>query len=264
MIRRGLVRQLETVVDPVGEWLKIGRHSFQIIGVLENDSFQSHARKALALDGRALEVYIPYSTSMRSYGTITNLEKKGGSERTEVELDQIIVSVGDVDSVFDSARMIDSVLTRFHDRRDFEVVVPLALLQQSEETRKVFSIVMVLIAAISLLVGGIGIANIMLATITERTREIGVRRAMGARRRDIMVQFLVETTAIAGVGGLLGCAFAVGGILAIVAYTDWKAIISPEYVVVSLLISCGVGIAFGIFPARRAAQMDPIGALRSE
>ena len=138
------------------------------------------------------------------------------------------------------------------------------ILRQSEETQRVFNIVMVLIASISLLVGGIGIANIMLATITERTKEIGIRRAIGARRNDIMVQFLTETTAIALIGGLFGCAFGFAVIAGIVKYTEWAAIVQPYYVLVSMGISCAVGVIFGIFPARRAARMDPIGALRYE
>jgi len=264
LVNRGVLRQIESVEDPLDLWLKVGAYPFQVVGVLEDAKFQSHARKALAMEGRALEVYIPYSTSMRTFGTITFVQKQGSQEYTEVDLDQLVVSAKDGDSVFGTARMLDSLLDHFHDKADYEIVVPLELLQQKEETQKVFNIVMVLIASISLLVGGIGIANIMLATITERTREIGVRRAMGARRRDILVQFLVETTAIAGIGGLFGCLFALLGTYGVVKFTSWKVLVSPSYVVISLVISCSVGILFGIFPARRASLMDPIGALRSE
>ena len=264
VVRRGVFRQLDSVEDPIGLWLKIGAHPFQVVGVLEDEQFQSHARKALALEGRSQEVYIPYATSMRSFGTVSYVVSQGSREFTEVELDQLVVATRGSETVFGTARMLESLLTHFHDKADFEIVVPLELLRQKEEAQKVFSIVMVLIASISLIVGGIGIANIMLATITERTREIGVRRAMGARRRDILVQFLVETTAIAGIGGLLGCLFALAGTYGVVHFTNWKALVSPSYVIVSLAISCSVGVLFGIFPARRAAQMDPISALRSE
>jgi putative ABC transport system permease protein len=123
---------------------------------------------------------------------------------------------------------------------------------------------MVLIAGISLLVGGIGIANIMLASVTERTREIGVRRALGARRRDVLQQFLTETAAIGLVGGLLGCLFGLGAIQGIVGYTGWKAMVDPRYFAISLSISLLVAVVSGIYPARRAALMDPIAALRSE
>ncbi len=123
---------------------------------------------------------------------------------------------------------------------------------------------MMVIAAISLLVGGIGIANIMLATITERTREIGIRRAMGARRRDILLQFLTETTAIGAVGGLFGCLFGIAAIRGIVGFTHWQAQTEPHYVIVALVISSCVAVLAGIYPARRAARMDPISALRYE
>jgi putative ABC transport system permease protein len=264
VIRRGLLTQMKTVADPLTLRLRIGSQSFRVIGVLADDAFRSHTRKALALDGRGQEIYIPYSTSMRVFGTVTYVERSGSTEFTEVELDQIVVRASSTESVLPTARMLARILGRSHEKRDFEIVVPLELLEQSRRTQRVFQTVMVLIAAISLLVGGIGIANIMLATITERTREIGVRRALGARERDIGVQFLVETTVIAAMGGLIGCAFGYFGVQAIVHFTSWKAVISPHYLTISLLISCSVGVLSGIWPARRAAAMDPITALRYE
>ena len=264
IVRRDLVHQLETVQDPLGMWLQIGNYPFQIIGILEDEEFRSHTAKALAIDGRSQEVYIPYSTSMRTFGTVTFVERSGSQEFSEVELDQVILRTASTDEVFSTAQTVDALLERFHDRKDYEIVVPLELLRQKEETQKTFNLVMILIASISLIVGGIGIANIMLATITERTKEIGIRRALGARKRDIIVQFLTETTAIAAVGGLFGCGAGLLGIQGIVHWTDWKAIVAPHYVIIALGISCTVGILFGIYPARRAAHMDPISALRYE
>lgn len=264
LVRRSLVHQLETTEDPIGMWLQIGDFPFQIIGVLADEQFRSHTRKALAIDGRSQEVYIPYSTSMGVFGTVTYVERSGSTEFTETDLDQIVVKAGAAEDVFTTARMLEAVLKSSHDRLDYEIVVPLELMQQSENTQKVFNLVMILIASISLVVGGIGIANIMLATITERTKEIGIRRALGARRRDIVLQFLTETLAIAVVGGLLGCLAGVAGTRGIVALTDWNAVIAPHYVGLSLGISLTVGVVFGIFPARRASLMDPISALRRE
>jgi putative ABC transport system permease protein len=264
VLRRSLVRQLETVEDPIGMWLKLGDDPFQVVGILDDEQFHSHTRKALAIDGREQEVYIPYTTSMSSFGTMTIVERTGQQEYSQTDLDQIIVSTDSAEDVFGTSEMLSTYLDHFHEKRDYEIIVPLELLQQSEETQRVFNVVMILIASISLLVGGIGIANIMLATITERTKEIGIRRALGATRRDIVIQFLTETTAIAATGGLLGCLFGVAGILGIVEFTEWKAIIAPDYVLVSLVISCTVGIVFGLYPARRASRMDPITALRYE
>ena len=264
LVRRGLVAQLETVEDPIGMWLQIGGFPFQVIGVLEDAAFRSHTRKALNIDSTTQEVYIPYETSMRTLGTVTLIERAGSQEFTQVDLDQIVVTTTGENHVLRTSQMLTAALKKLHDRVDYEIVVPLELLKQSEETQRVFNLVMILIASISLLVGGIGIANIMLATITERTKEIGIRRALGARRRDIVLQFLAETTAIAAIGGLLGCLVGIAGILGIVELTNWKAVIAPSYVMLSLVISCTVGVVFGIFPARRAAQMDPITALRFE
>ncbi|MFT5284707.1 MAG: putative ABC transport system permease protein [Planctomycetota bacterium] len=264
IVRRGLIDQLETVEDPVGLWLQIGGYPFQVIGILEDEAFRSHTRKALNIDSATQEIYIPYATSIRTLGTITDTSGAGSEERTQVELDQIVVTVRNENEVLQTSKMLDAALARLHEKRDYDVVVPMELLAQKEETQRVFNLVMILIASISLLVGGIGIANIMLATITERTKEIGIRRALGARRRDIILQFLAETTSIAAIGGVFGCLLGIGGIMGIVELTSWKAVIEPGYVILSLVISCSVGIIFGIFPARRAAQMDPITALRFE
>jgi putative ABC transport system permease protein len=201
---------------------------------------------------------------MRTFGTATFIQRGGSSDRSIVELDQIIVMARSAELVYPTSHIVAAMLDRFHKRKDYEIVVPLELLQQSERTQKVFNVVMVLIAAISLLVGGIGIANIMLATITERTKEIGVRRALGARRRDIMIQFLMETAGIGLVGGLFGCLFAIGAIRAITEFTHWQALVAPSYVGISLGISLVVAVLSGIYPARRAALMDPISALRYE
>jgi putative ABC transport system permease protein len=264
LVRKGLVEQLQILDDPIGSSVHVGTQSFEIIGVLKDEQFRSHTRKALAIDERSQEVYIPYSTSMRTFGTLTYVEHGGTQERSIVELDQMIAVAKTPELVRATSRIIDRVLKRSHKKKDYEIVVPLELLQQSERTQDVFNAVMMVIAAISLLVGGIGIANIMLATITERTREIGIRRAMGARRRDILLQFLTETAAIGAVGGLFGCLFGIAAIRGIVRYTGWQALVEPHYVIVALVISCCVAILAGIYPARRAAKMDPIVALRYE
>jgi putative ABC transport system permease protein len=264
IVRRALLRQLETVEDPLGMKLSIGGYPFEVIGILEDEEFGTHTRKALAIDERTQEVYVPYSTSMRTFGTMTYLQRGGSEERSIVELDQLIVVAQAAEQVYPVSRVLSAMLKRFHKKQDFEIVIPLELLQQSERTQAVFNVVMVLIAAISLIVGGIGIANIMLATITERTKEIGIRRAMGARRRDVLTQFLTETAAIGLVGGLFGCLFGLLAIQVLHSFTQWQAVVAPQYFAISLGISCAVAILSGVYPARRAAQMDPIRALRYE
>jgi putative ABC transport system permease protein len=262
VVRRGLVGDLQMLDDPVGSAIHIGPHSYQIIGVLADAGFRAHTREALAIDERAQDVYIPYTSAMRDFGTLTVIQRAGVQEISVVELDEMIVVVKETSLVRPASRMIETVLARSHKKRDYEIVVPLLQLQQQEQIQSVFNAVMIVIAAISLLVGGIGIANIMLATITERTREIGIRRALGARRRDILTQFLTETAAIGVVGGLFGCFFGLVAVRAVVAYTGWQALTEPRYVIVALSISCLVAILAGIYPARRASRMDPIGALR--
>jgi putative ABC transport system permease protein len=264
IVRRGLVKHLNAVVDPIGMTVKIGSFPFEVIGVLEDEQFRSHTRKALAIDDRAQEVYIPYTTSMRTFGTLTFIERGGSADRSVVELDQIIVMARNAELVRPTSRMVAAVLKALHKKQDYEIVVPLELLEQSEKTQAVFNVVMVLIAAISLIVGGIGIANIMLATITERTKEIGVRRALGARRGDIMLQFLTETAAIGVIGGLFGCLFGLAAIEGLKQFSGWNALVEPYYFGISLGISCAVAILSGIYPARRASRMDPITALRYE
>ncbi|MEO6709523.1 MAG: FtsX-like permease family protein, partial [Planctomycetota bacterium] len=156
------------------------------------------------------------------------------------------------------------MLSRNHPRKDYEMVVPLELLLQAEETKKNFNIVLGSIASISLLVGGIGIMNVMLATVTERTREIGIRRALGAKRRHIVTQFLVETVVLSVGGGLLGVALG----LLIPEYVEYAykmpTIVTPLNPLIAFGISVGIGIVFGLYPAWRAANMDPVEALRHE
>jgi putative ABC transport system permease protein len=151
-----------------------------------------------------------------------------------------------------------------HDVEDFEIVVPAELLAQAQSTQRVFNVVMGFIAAISLLVGGIGIMNVMLTTVMERTREIGIRRAVGATQRAILVQFLIETVLISGAGGIVGIVVGSATARAIHLFADWETVISLSAAGIAFAISAAIGVVFGLYPARRAARLDPIAALRSE
>ena len=163
--------------------------------------------------------------------------------------------------VADAAR---TMLDREHREKDWEVVVPLELLLRAEETKRIFNIVLGSIAGISLLVGGIGIMNVMLATVTERTREIGIRRALGAKRRHIVIQFLVETVVLSGFGGFAGVALGLAIPAVVEATAGMPTIVTPQAPTLAFLISVGIGVVFGLYPAWRAAHMDPVEALRHE
>ncbi len=155
-------------------------------------------------------------------------------------------------------------MEKFHPKKDYEIVVPLELLRRAERTKQIFNIVLGSIAAISLLVGGIGIMNIMLATVTERTREIGIRRALGARRRDIIIQFLVEAVILSGTGGVLGVILGILVPFVVTYFSEMKTVVTFWSPIIAFTISAAVGVIFGIYPATRAAEMDPVEALRHE
>jgi putative ABC transport system permease protein len=163
-----------------------------------------------------------------------------------------------------AAAVLQGLVERFHKKEDVQIYVPLALLRQVEQTQRTFNIVLGTIAGISLLVGGIGIMNIMLASVTERTREIGVRRAIGAKRQHILRQFLTETLVLSGCGGALGIALGLFLPWIITRFTGLETLVSGASLVLALLISMGVGVGFGLYPAMRAARLDPIEALRHE
>jgi putative ABC transport system permease protein len=191
--------------------------------------------------------------------------KAGTFKRERIDVSQVTVIVDRMENVRPTAAVIKSSLEQFHTKqKDTEMTVPLDLLKKAEDTQRVFTLVLGAIGSISLVVGGLGIMNIMLATVTERTREIGIRRALGAKRRDIAVQFLLETVTLSGLGGLFGIGF---GIL--LSYVFGRAFGIPTdirvwSVLLAFGVSLGVGLVFGTYPAQRAARMDPIEALRHE
>jgi len=181
------------------------------------------------------------------------------------QLSEITLTVADQNLVSQTAAMARKIIMAHHSRsNDFEVQVPLELLQQAEEEKIIWNLVLGSIAGISLLVGGIGIMNIMLATVTERTREIGIRRALGAKRRDITIQFLVESIVLSSTGGLLGILFGVGVPYAVTFFSEIDSYILWWTMPLTFLISVVIGVVFGVYPARQAAMLDPIEALRHE
>ncbi|RMD92160.1 MAG: FtsX-like permease family protein [Calditrichaeota bacterium] len=201
------------------------------------------------------QIYIPYSTAQMRFTR----------EPFESEVDRIVAQVDDVDRIREAANIVFTTLSRRHNQvKDFQISIPVELLRQRQKTQRIFNIVMGCIAGISLLVGGIGIMNIMLASVMERTREIGIRRAIGATQKDILGQFLFESAALSLFGGVIGIALGWGMTGIITLYAGWKTIVSVFAVILAFGVSVTVGIIFGLYPARKAALLDPIESLRYE
>ncbi len=262
----GVAKRLFPYQDPLEQEVKIGAHYYQVVGLMRETSTEEKRPQSGDTAGQPLDnnVYIPLSAARSRFGETLIRRSAGSQEQERVQLHQITVQFADSSGVETAVPQIEALLNRFHAKRDFELIVPLQLLRQAEETKRIFNIVLGSIAAISLLVGGIGIMNIMLATVTERTREIGVRRALGAKQKDITSQFLIEAMVLAIGGGLIGVALGVITPLIVSQLTDMRTIVTPVSVLLSFGISGAVGIIFGWYPASRAAKLDPIEALRHE
>jgi putative ABC transport system permease protein len=258
-----VARYLFPLSDPLGEKVKIGGDYFIVIGTLLS---RVRARDDRAAPGEDVtgEVFVPMSTGQKWFGQLQVKMRAGSMDMEEVELHEIIVEVAEAEDVPLIASACREMLAREHKQRDYEIVVPLELLLRAEETKRIFNIVLGSIAGISLLVGGIGIMNVMLATVTERTREIGIRRALGAKQRHIVTQFLVETVVLSAGGGLLGVALGMLIPAVVEHFADMRTVVTPGAPLLAFGISAGIGVIFGLYPAWRAATMDPVEALRHE
>jgi putative ABC transport system permease protein len=251
--------------DPVGKSIRIGEnHFYRVIGVTEKKSSSAGTGSSLAAQDFNKDVCIPLSTNRARFGEVISTEKQGSFTAERIELSQVTVAVDSMENVKRTAEALDSLLQQFHTKKDFEITVPLELLEKAEATKRIFNLVLGSIASISLLVGGIGIMNIMLATVSERTREIGIRRALGAKRRDIIHQFLIETTVMSGSGGLIGVVLGLAVPPIVARVSGIPVVISPWSPIVAFGIAVMTGIVFGVYPARRAALLDPVEALRNE
>lgn len=284
VIAGDLAKRLFPFQDPVGREIHVDddKDYYVIVGVVKPRTASAAIGGSLDSQDFSNDVYIPISTLQAQIGDFVYTRRSGSREMEIVELNQITLRVASIDDVESTAAVVERTLGKTHDRKkDIAVVVPKELLKQAENMRIMFNVFMGLIAAISLLVGGIGIMNIMLATVTERTREIGIRRALGARRADIVRQFLAEAILLTTAGGVLGILaglFCGPGVLAMRKLLDFLApgmmeslpevirgvepIIVPFSIPLAFGISLVVGVLFGIYPALRAAKMDPIVALR--
>jgi len=254
-------RKLLARANTIGQTVIIGGDSFEVVGIIKSESGQAGN---IQIPDQEVDVYIPIEVARVYFGDIFTKMTSGSFERERVELHQVILQTHDTDDVESTAAAIESMLARFHKKRDYAVSVPLALLKQAEATKRTFNIVLGSIAGISLLVGGIGIMNIMLASVTERTREIGIRRAIGAKRRQIVVQFLIETVVLSMVGGLIGLGMGTLIPLLITHFSGMPTVVTLNGILLPLIISMAIGILFGLYPAVHAAKVDPIVALRHE
>jgi putative ABC transport system permease protein len=252
--------------NTIGQTIRIGGDQFEVIGIVQSESGgEAQAGNIkIQIPDKDVDVYIPIEVARRYFGDIFTKRTSSGDEREKVELHQIIVEVGEGEKVESVAAGIERMLEQFHKKKDYAVSVPLALRKQAEATKRRYNIVLGSIAGISLLVGGIGIMNIMLASVTERTREIGIRRAIGAKRRQIVYQFLIETTVLSTTGGIIGLGMGALIPFLITYFSKMITVMTLKGILLPLLISITIGILFGLYPAIRAAKVDPIVALRHE
>ena len=256
--------------DPLDKSVKLRNHYYRVIGVMAARVPSAGAGGSQAAEDFNDDIYLPITTCRSRFGeTIRNFQA-GSSSAEKVQLHQVTLSVHDTSQVLPTAQIIKALLERYHKKQDWVMTVPLDLLEEAERTRRLFNMLLGSIASIALVVGGIGIMNIMLATVTERTREIGIRRALGAKRRDITTQFLIEAVMLTGIGGLVGVLF---GLLAPIGISQIsqkffsftiRTQVNMWSLPVAAVFAITVGIAFGLYPARRAALMDPIEALMHE
>ena len=254
VLSEALKRELFPLTDPIGEKVKVDRIWFTVVGVVE-PPMGGFSGAGLNMPNMQRDMFVPLATLDAYYSV----------EKGEEPLSAVLVQSATPDRVRADAAAVERILARRHrGAKDVEIVVPVELLKQSQQTQRIFNIVMGAIASISLLVGGIGIMNIMLSSVLERTREIGVRRAMGATRQDVVMQFLLEAVLLSIIGGAIGILLGFGMSWSISAYAGWRTAVGPGAVLLAFGVSATVGIGFGWWPARKAADMDVINALRYE
>lgn len=276
--------------EPIGKFIKCGNLWLKVIGVLESRKYAGTGAEDMGISNYNANIYAPIQTILLRYkdrAAITEAAIHGESETVVFygrggfssfssgsgldeasnyhQVDKMVIQVKESSQLTSTVKIIRDMLLRRHGSvEDFEIKVPELLLKQEQKTKDIFNIVLGAIASISLLVGGIGIMNIMLASVMERIREIGVRRATGATRKDIVFQFLTEATLISITGGLIGIILGIGLSKVIMQITDILTIVSLISIVISFGVSVAVGIIFGYMPAKRAAEQDPVESLRHD
>jgi len=258
--------------NPIGEYVKVKQVIFKVVGILQNRLISKANYESLGIKNYGDQVFIPfqsYRLRIENRGQINSedilLRGRRESNENYHQLDKIIIKIDASSQVEASAAVIGKLLKRKHfDKEDYEIVIPELLIKQQQDTQKTLNFVFAIIAGISLLVGGIGVMNIMLASVMERIKEIGLRRAMGATKKDIVYQFLMEAVVISLLGGIIGIVLGVFGAWVLTLIIDIPTVISFWSILLSFIITVFVGIIFGFMPAKKAANLDPIIALRTE
>ncbi len=288
IIGSSIRKKFFTNEEALGNYIKVGNHWLQVVGILQETLVSEKAIENLGIRDYNMDIYAPIKTVLGRYINRASVLSGGGDDNTIFfnggsvsfgdeedgkkkppknyhQLDRLVVQVKASEAVTATTEVILRMLKRRHNEVvDFEITIPEQLLKQQQRTKDIFNIVLGAIAGISLLVGGIGIMNIMLASVLERTREIGTRRALGATRQDVISQFMFEAVLISLSGGFIGVVLGVSMAYGIELFTDIKTIISPLSIIVSFGVSAAIGLIFGITPARKAALQNPIESLRYE
>lgn len=252
----GITNSLFKNEDPIGKMVKIEDQWLEVVGVLESKTLFTETVGELAARDLNTDVYLPLSTFLNRFPRENILAN---------EIQQITIQVENSDHLVEASKLINEILKRHHfNNEDFGIVIPFELLKQEEKERQIYNFLLGAIAAISLIVGGIGIMNIMLATVMERTREIGIRRSIGARKADIMSQFVTEAVAISITGGIIGVLLGITLSVSVSLFTDVSTYIRFYSVILAFAFSVIVGIAFGYLPAKNAANLKPVDSIRYE
>jgi putative ABC transport system permease protein len=259
----GLAQKLFPLGGGLGQTVRVKRNYYRVIGILGDRSI-SGGGSTVATENVNYDIYIPLSTGLSQFGEFIFKNEAGSQVREWVELHEIVLKANRESDIPATVSLIAAEMKRSHKVADYEIMVPLELLKQAEQTKRIFNIVLGSIAAISLLVGGIGIMNIMLASVMERIREIGLRRALGARKRDIVIQFLSEAVILSAIGGAIGVILGIFVPALVTRATGMKTIVTLWSPILAFAISAAIGVIFGFYPARSAAELDPITALRNE